>query len=59
MTHYIKIKEILDHSIEICKNTKSEEAWESLLDSSIELYNKYVNTDFPEDEIEIFFFING
>ncbi len=24
MTHYIKIKEILDHSIEICKVTKAE-----------------------------------
>jgi len=23
MTHYIKVKEILDHSIEICKMTKS------------------------------------
>ncbi len=56
---YVQIKEILDNSIEICKKNHSEEIWEALLDSSIELYKKYLNSDLPEDEIEIFFFING
>lgn len=46
---YIKIKEILDNSIVVCKKNNSEENWESLLDSSISLYNKFKDTDFPED----------
>lgn len=29
------------------------------MDSSIELYHKYKDSDLPEDEIEIFFYING
>ncbi len=32
---HIKIKEILDNSIEVCRKNHSEEIWESLLDSSI------------------------
>jgi hypothetical protein len=43
----------------VCKKNHSEEIWESLLDSSIELYHKYKDSDLPEDEVEIFFFING
>ena len=30
-----------------------------MLDSSIELYHKYKDSDLPEDEVEIFFYING
>lgn len=29
------------------------------MDSSIELYHKYKDSDLPEDEVEIFFYING
>jgi hypothetical protein len=38
---YIQIKEILDNSIDICKKNHSEEIWEALLDSAIDLYKKY------------------
>lgn len=56
---YEKIKEILDNAIDVCRKNHSDDIWESLLDSSIALYQKYKDSDLPEDEIDIFFFING
>lgn len=46
---YIKLKEILDNVIEVCRKNHSEEIWESLLDSFIELYKKYSDSGLPED----------
>lgn len=56
---YIKLKEILDNVIDVCRKNHSEEIWESLLDSFIVLHKKYEKSNLPEQEQEVFFFING
>lgn len=45
---YIKLKEILDNVIDVCRKNHSEEIWESLLDSFIALYKKYEKSNLPE-----------
>lgn len=44
---YEKIKEILDNAIDVCRKNHSDDIWESLLDSSIALYQKYKDSDLP------------
>ncbi len=56
---YIRIKQILDNVIEICKKNNSEEIWESLLDSFIRLYEEYQRDPQLLGESEVFFYING